>query len=141
MRIIGEPTPARVLGVGAVIVDGPRILLVLRRHDPQAGRWSIPGGKVDPGEGLVDAVIREVAEETGLVVEVGEEAWVVDIPDGPVVYEVHDFFVRVVGPEGVAALRAGSDAADVAWLRRDELDSVPVTTGLLHYLDEFVFGR
>ena len=88
----------RVVAVGAVIVDDAgRILLVLRKNEPQAGYWSLPGGKVEPGETAVDAVVREVAEETGLQIDVLERAWVVEIPyrggtgTDDIVFEVHDF--------------------------------------------------
>ncbi|WP_343287265.1 NUDIX domain-containing protein [Gordonia sp. SID5947] len=122
----------RVVGVGAVVWgSGDRLLLVLRRHPPQAGRWTFPGGKVEPGETLPEAVAREVEEETGLVVEVGRQAWVVDIPgDDDVMYEVHDF----VAEYRSGTLRAGDDAADARWVAAHELDLLPLTDGLLEHL-------
>lgn len=129
------PTPRRIPAVGAVIHDDAgRILLVLRRHDPQAGYWSIPGGKVDHGESLADAVIREVREETGLVVEVGREAWVVDIPAGEGrIFEVHDFMAEWVG----GSLTAGDDAADAQWFTFAEMAEIPVVDGLVDYLRRY----
>lgn len=137
-----ETEPRRVLGVGAIIFDDDdRLLLVLRGHAPQAGRWSIPGGKVEPGESLEAAVAREVLEETGLDVRVGRRAWVVDIParsrDGVVVYEVHDFVADVVG----GALTAGDDAADARWVPMRELANLSLTDGLVEYLERYGFLR
>jgi 8-oxo-dGTP diphosphatase len=64
--------PARpIVGVGAVIVDAGKVVLVKRRYEPLAGRWSLPGGTLEVGETLKAAVIREMREETGLDVEVG----------------------------------------------------------------------
>lgn len=121
----------RILGVGAIVWDDlDRLLLVKRAHPPQAARWTVPGGKVEPGEGLVAAVAREVLEETGLQVEVGARAWVVDIPADDVVFEVHDF-VAVVRD---GTLRAGDDAADARWVSVPELSELPLTSGLLEHL-------
>lgn len=122
----------RTLAVGAIIRDGAgRFLLVQRGREPQAGLWSVPGGKVEAGETLSEAVIREVAEETGLDVEVGERVWVLDIPDGRGgVFEVHDFIASARSGE----LVAGDDAADVRWVDRAELLTLPVTPLLLDYL-------
>ncbi len=122
----------RIQAVGAIIRDEQgRFLLVQRRNEPQAGRWTVPGGKVEPGETLAEAVIREVWEETGLVVEVGDRAWVVDIPTGRGdVFEVHDYYVSVRSGQ----LAAGTDAADARWYAAAELPDVDTTTGLVGYL-------
>lgn len=123
----------RIVGVGAIVWDADdRLLLVQRRHPPQAGRWTVPGGKLEPGETLTAAVAREVAEETGLRVDVGDKAWVVDIPaDDDVVFEVHDFVAEV--REGT--LRAGDDAADARWVSVAELGDLPLTAGLIEHLE------
>ncbi|WP_168706056.1 NUDIX hydrolase [Gordonia paraffinivorans] len=132
----------RIVAVGAVITDEHgRILLVQRRNPPAAGKWSIPGGKVEPGESLEAAVEREILEETGLHVEVCELLWSVDIPVTGVdaandaaaddaVFEVHDFAARVRS----GTLRAGDDAADAGWFGIDEMAGLPVTKGLPEYL-------
>lgn len=124
-----------VVGVGAVVQDpAGRFLLVLRGHEPQAGCWSVPGGRVEAGESLQDAVAREVREETGLGVLVGAELGVVEIPGAPdVVYQVHDFAATV--REGTAV--AADDAADVGWFMPEEMTRMPLTTGLLRTLGEY----
>src|SRR5579862_2911879 len=69
---VEDPRPARVQCVGAVITDPTgRLLLILRGHEPGMGLWSIPGGRIEPGETDQDAVVREVMEETGLAVTCG----------------------------------------------------------------------
>jgi ADP-ribose pyrophosphatase YjhB (NUDIX family) len=112
------------VGVGAVIVDGTgRVLLVKRRFEPLAGQWSLPGGAVDVGETLTGCVIREMAEETGLDVEVGPVIEVFDRitrdPDGRVQYHyvLVDYVCRPVG----GTLAAASDVADVAWTHLNDL--------------------
>jgi 8-oxo-dGTP diphosphatase len=108
--------PAAVPCVGGIVTDDRgRLLLIRRAHDPEAGRWSLPGGKVEPGETATDATVREVAEETGLAVAVGDEVGQVlrPAPDGRV-FAIHDFRCRPLDPSAVP--RAGDDAADVRWV-------------------------
>ncbi|HWB68100.1 MAG TPA: NUDIX hydrolase [Mycobacteriales bacterium] len=113
-----------VLCAGAVIRDDAgRLLLVRRGHAPSAGTWSLPGGRVEPGETPAAAAAREVQEETGLVVEIGRLIDVVDLGD----YEVHDFEAQPIGGQ----LQAGDDASDVKWCTPDELDALPLSPGLL----------
>lgn len=119
-----------ILGASAVIVADGAILLVQRGHEPQLGRWSVPGGRVEPGETLAEAAAREAYEETGLEVRIGEELWSLTIPDGDRTFEVHDFAAIVTG----GTLRAGDDAADVRWIPFAELDRWPLTDDLLGYL-------
>lgn len=118
----------RTLAAGAVVQDeAGRVLLVLRKHDPEAGRWTIPGGHAEPGETLAECAQREVREETGLEIVVGRELGVVDIPNGDETIEAHDFFATVVGGELVAA----DDAADAGWFAFDEMEQMPLTVDLL----------
>ena len=119
-----------ILGASVVIVADGAILLVQRGHEPQVGRWSVPGGRVEPGETLRQAAAREAYEETGLEVRIGAELWDLTITDGDVTYEVHDFAATVTG----GSLRAGGDAADVRWIPLDELDLLSLTEDLLGYL-------
>ncbi|MGW8815101.1 NUDIX domain-containing protein [Gordonia terrae] len=124
----------RVVAVGALITDEDgRILLILRRNEPSAGHWSLPGGKVEPGESLDEAVVREVEEETGLAVTVGEPAIQLEIPVGDGrVYEVHDFRAEIRSGN----LRPGDDAADAAFFTPAQVRTAKVTSRLVEYLEQ-----
>jgi len=112
-----------IVGVGAVIVDGDRVLLVKRAHEPLKGEWSLPGGAVEVGESLEAALVREVHEETSLDVTVGPVVEVLDRigRDATDRVEYHfvivDYLCRVAG--GTAT--CGSDADEVIWAQRDDL--------------------
>ena len=125
-----KPVGTQALCAGGVIRDDVgRLLLVLRRHDPGRGLWSLPGGRVEPGETVGDAVRREVREETGLDVAVGELLGVVTRGD----YLIHDHAAYVSGGE----LRAGDDAAEVRWCDAGDLATLPLTPLLLESLRDF----
>ncbi|WP_225735747.1 NUDIX hydrolase [Gulosibacter chungangensis] len=118
----------------AVAIDGQgRLLLVKRGREPQRGRWSLPGGKINPGESFEDAAIREFAEETGLVIEIIRKLGITRMPtlDGRE-YEIHNFYTRVIRGE----LAAADDAAGARWFPLNELYDLELTTGLLAYLRE-----
>lgn len=112
-----------IVGVGAVIVDQGRIVLVKRGSPPLLGEWSLPGGVVELGETLRAAAEREAREETGLMVKAGEVLEVLDriVPDKDGAPKYHyvliDFLCTVRG----GRLRAGSDAGDVCWVKENEL--------------------
>jgi 8-oxo-dGTP diphosphatase len=111
---------------GVVLAEGERVLLVKRGQAPLAGTWSLPGGKVEPGESLEAAVVREVLEETGVRVDAGEVVAVVTIESEGFAYEIHELLCTVA-PGVQAELRAGDDASAVAWVRFDELGALGVT--------------
>jgi 8-oxo-dGTP diphosphatase len=118
----------RVRCVGAIVHDDEgRLLMVQRGQEPAAGRWSIPGGRVEPGETDHDAVVREVLEETGLTVRPGELAGTVE-RDGLAgsIYEIQDYVCVVCSGD----LQAASDASDVRWVTSSELALLPMAPGL-----------
>jgi len=119
--------------VGAIVVDDGRLLLVRRGHGPAAGDWSVPGGRVEPGETLAEAVVRELAEETGLEGVCGNLiGWVERIGDD-YHYVILDFAVTLLeGAEPVA----GDDAAEAAWVPLDEVAEQRLVEGLAEFLHE-----
>lgn len=131
--------PSRpLLGVGALIFDAGKILLVRRGQEPLKGWWSLPGGLVETGERLEAAVRREVLEETGLdvlpmsVLEVFER--IIPDPQGKAEYHyvLIDYLCRPAG----GSLRASSDACDAAWVARSELANYQLTTGTLPVIEK-----
>jgi 8-oxo-dGTP diphosphatase len=119
--------------VGAVIKDGDgRLLLIRRGHEPGKGLWSIPGGRIEAGESDEEALIREVSEETGLIVTPGRLIGTVRRPGGTAdsLFDIRDYAAEVTG----GTLVPGDDADGAAWVGRDELETLPLTDGLLDAL-------
>lgn len=118
------------VGVGAVVVQGERILLVQRANEPGRGLWAFPGGVLQLGETLAEAACREVREECGLDVRVGQTLGVFDLilrdEGGQVQYHyvLVDLLATPVGGE----LRISSDILDARWVTVDELDRLPTTS-------------
>ena len=122
------------LCVGAVIVHDDAIVLVRRGRPPGLGRWSVPGGRVEWGEPMAAAVVREVGEECGLDVVVGAEVgWVERIGDDHH-FVIVDFFAVPLDP--AQPLQAGDDAAEVRWVPLDEVTLLPLVPGLADFLAE-----
>lgn len=121
------------VGVGAVIIQDGRAVVVKRASEPLKGRWSIPGGMLELGETLREGAAREALEETGLKIEVGEVLDVFDAiyldPTGLTQYHyvLIDFVARPVGGE----LRAGSDVSEARWASEAELDALGMTENTL----------
>ena len=114
------------VGVGAIVIEDSRVLLVKRAHPPLQAQWSIPGGVLEVGELIREAAIREAREETGLIVEPGDLLGVYDriLRNAEKRVQYHyvliDFLCRRVGGE----LAAADDAAEVRWFTREELPAL-----------------
>jgi 8-oxo-dGTP diphosphatase len=123
--------------VGALIFDGQRILLIERGKEPLKGQWSLPGGAVEVGELVEDALRREVVEETGLEVEILRFAEIFEriMPDAQGQPEYHyvllDYICR---PQG-GKLQWGSDTQDARWFARQELKGLLLTSGTLEVVE------
>jgi 8-oxo-dGTP diphosphatase len=127
----GRPAPQ--VAVGAVVVHDGRLPVVRRARPPARGRWTLPGGRVEPGEPVLEAVAREVVEETGLRVRVGELlAWWEHLGDEHH-YVILDFLAQPVGATDAVA---GDDAAEVGWMTRSQLLEAETTEGLLELLED-----
>jgi 8-oxo-dGTP diphosphatase len=125
-----------IVGVGAVIVENRRVVVVKRGGEPLKGQWSIPGGMLELGETLRQGAQREACEETGLEVEAGEVLEVFDSiyrdPDGKTQYHyvLIDFLCRPMAGE----LCAGSDAGEVRWVTADDLDGLQMTESAIRVI-------
>jgi 8-oxo-dGTP diphosphatase len=117
--------------VGAIVVDEERLLLVRRGQGPAAGSWALPGGRVEAGETLAEALLRELREETGLEGVCDQlVGWVERIsPEHHFV--ILDFAVTVLEPD---APRAGDDAAEVAWVPFADVSDFALVGGLYEFL-------
>ena len=139
-RIIIGVSESVVPCVGAVVTDEQgRLLMIKRGHEPGAGLWSIPGGRIEPGETDAEALVREMFEETGLAVEVGRLIGRVQRPglNGTVI-DIRDYAATVTG----GTLRPGDDAADARWVEAADLDSLEITEGLIEALTDWgVLGQ
>lgn len=131
------------LGVGALILDGGRILMAQRGKEPLKGWWSLPGGALETGELLADAIRREVREETGLEIEPLHVFEIFEriIRDGQGAPEYHyvliDYLCRVTG----GALCAGDDVCRVEWMEHNALAGLRITEGTLSVIDRAFAAR
>ncbi|MCL2394973.1 MAG: NUDIX domain-containing protein [Acidimicrobiaceae bacterium] len=121
------------LCVGAVATDADRLLMIRRGHAPSLGSWTLPGGHVEAGETMAEAVVRELREETGLEGVCRELVGWVERFDEDHHFVVFDFKVTVADP---GAPVGGDDAADAAWVPLAEVTELPLTTGLVDFLRE-----
>ena len=130
------------VGVTALIQDQGRVLLIKRRYDPGKGLWSLPGGLIDLGEKLEDALVREVEEETGLKVEIGSLLSIIDRirkdKDGRIIYH-YVIVCYFAHPKG-GKPKASSDAEDVKWFYPKDISKLPMTR-ILEYFVETAMKR
>ena len=128
-----------VVAVGGVAVSGGSLLLVCRGTDPERGRWSVPGGRVERGERLAAAVEREVREETSVEVRCGAFlGWVERIGPGHH-FVVLDFLVETAPPAGRPV--PGGDAADARWVPLGQVATMDLVDGLATFLREHAVVR
>jgi len=126
------------VGVGAIIIENGRVVLVKRAKPPQQAQWSIPGGALEVGELVREAAAREAREETGLIVEPGELLGVYDrvIRNSEQRVQYHyvliDFLCRYVAGELVAA----DDASDVRWFKPEELADLQLAADTLEVIEK-----
>ena len=125
--------------VGGIAVRGESVLLIRRGRPPSQGLWAFPGGRVEPGERLSDAVEREVAEETGLRVRCGDLVGVTEHLSDSAHFVILDYAVQC--PPDAAPV-AGDDAADARFVSFAEIreGSLPLSGGMRDFLDQHVFG-
>jgi mutator protein MutT len=117
--------------VGAVAVDDDRLLLVRRGEGPAQGAWAIPGGRVEAGETLAEAVVRELAEETGLEAVCGDLVDWVERIGADHHFLIFDFWVTVLDPKDPVA---GDDAAEAAWVPLTDVADHALVDGLAEFL-------
>jgi 8-oxo-dGTP diphosphatase len=126
-----------IVGVGALIVEGERALVVRRATEPLKGQWSIPGGVLELGETLRAGTVREVFEETGLTVEPGEVIEVFDriVPDAAGKTQYHYVLVDFLCQRISGEPKASSDVSEVRWIKRSEVDAFGIsdaTAAVIH---------
>jgi len=119
------------LGVGAIVVRDGHLLMVRRAQEPALGLWSVPGGKVERSEYLSDALKREVIEETGLEIEVGELAGFFEVIGDEGHYVIMDFLATYTGSDEP---RPGDDVDRARWVPLDEIASLECTPRFVELL-------
>jgi 8-oxo-dGTP diphosphatase len=133
---MNSDSPLPVSAVGAVVWKDERVLLIRRGHAPRKGSWSLPGGRQRWGETVEEAVIREIAEETGTAIRILDVAAVVDLihRDANGAVEHHFTVVDVVAEWVSGEAVAGDDAETVAWATREELAGFDLTPKMLEVI-------
>lgn len=131
------------VGVGALVFNGGRVLLVKRGVEPSRGVWAIPGGMLNLGETLQEGAEREIREETALIIKAGEPIYTFDFferdPQGRIRYHfvIIDLWAEYVSGE----ISSGDDAQEASWISPKELAKLPVSKNTLALLKRVNFGR
>lgn len=124
--------------VGAIVLEKGELVLVRRDREPALGQWSLPGGRVEWGESLVEACAREVREECGIDIEVEGLAGIAEriLPDdeGTIAYHyvIHDYWAKPKSRD----LTPGDDVSDARWVGVDQLTEYTLTAGLFEFLQD-----
>lgn len=117
-------TPGPQIVVGAVVIHDGSLLMVRRANEPSKGLWTLPGGRVEPGEYLAEAAAREVLEETGVTVDVGELLGVLEVVGEEWHYVIHDYLATV---DGDPSPTPADDAQEARWVPLEEVPSLECT--------------
>ena len=125
------PTPS--VCVGAIAIDDGRLLLVQRKNEPGLGSWSVPGGRVEPGETVQEAVVRELGEETGVEGVVMGLIGIAERIGHDHHFVILDYAVEVLAP---APPEAGSDATEARWVPLADVADMDLVDGLAEFLHE-----
>jgi 8-oxo-dGTP diphosphatase len=133
MREGPQAEPEPVVAVGGVVVDrAGRVLIVRRGRPPMIGAWTLPGGRVEEGESLEMAIVREVREETAIAAGMVCSLGLVNIAREGFAFAVHE---HLLVPLGDLATRAGDDAAEARWIARRELVELGVLPDAIEVID------
>jgi 8-oxo-dGTP diphosphatase len=130
-------------GIGVVIVEAGRVLLVKRSKDPGAGTWAFPGGRLELGETLAEAAVREAREETGLTVEPGEVFAVLDLIDSDADGNIrfHYVLIDLLAERMAGTLRPGDDSVDARWVGLADLEGLPMAPRVSDIVRELLAGE
>ena len=126
------------IGVGVVIVEGDQVLVVQRGKDPGAGTWAFPGGRLELGETLAEAAVREAHEETGLTVDPGDVIAVMDFidTDGQGNVRFHYVLIDILAQRVGGKLRPGDDSVDVRWVGLAGLGDLPMAPRMVKVIEQ-----
>ncbi len=137
------PAQRPIVAVGVLIIDEDRVLLVQRAKPPMVGRWTVPGGKVELGESLEEAALRELREETGLTATLGPIVEILDrvLRDEHGAITFHYVILDFLGTEPRGELVHNVESLDARFVPLEELAGYPLTDGLQAVIDRALAMR